>query len=120
MQTLGTSENNGFGGKRRILCAGDLPLAVMPIFQSGWNSSQARDPGGKIGHIGREIRELQFPAESWICRWGRPVAKPVALGNLRLTLLLQRYEELAVIPLHQEQEMVFILGSVNIFQDIIN
>jgi hypothetical protein len=53
-------------------------------------------------------------------RAGRPVAKPVALGNVRLTLLLQGYEELAVIPLHQEQEMIFIRGSVNILQDILN
>jgi hypothetical protein len=69
---------------------------------------------------GREIREPHSPAESKIFRWGRPVAKPVALGNLRLTLLLQGYEKLAVIPLHQEQEMIRILGPVNIFQDILN
>jgi hypothetical protein len=49
------------------------------------------------------MREPHFFAESWIFRWGRPVPKQVARGNLRLTLLLYGYEKLAVIPLHQEQ-----------------
>jgi hypothetical protein len=34
---------------------------------------------------------------------GRPGAKPVALDNLGLTLVLQGDEEFAAIPLHQEQ-----------------
>ena len=72
-----------------------------------------------MDHARREIRQPHHPLALRPSEGGRPVVKPVARGYSRLTLLLQRDEELAVIPLHQEQEMVFILRPVNIFQDIL-